>query len=154
MTSAIKETLLITVFAMVAIGIWTDNAVAQSISPAPFTRAQSDAGRLTYVTSCASCHGDGLEGKGSPALAGKAFIASNFGQHTVADLYSFIQKSMPFCDGGTLAAESYTDIVAFILEANGAKSGDQPLTPAASVKVSDIATGDMPAGFLSGVTPK
>jgi mono/diheme cytochrome c family protein len=148
------EKLLATLAGIVATGFCAASALAQTISPAPFTQAQSDAGREAYVTSCASCHGDGLEGKGSPALAGKAFIASNFGQHTVAELYNFIQKSMPFCDGGTLAAKTYTDIVAFILEANGAKSGDQPLTPAASVKVSDIATGDMPAGFLSRVTPK
>jgi cytochrome c len=154
MTAAIKNILLIAVFAMVAIGKWTDNAVAQSINPAPFTQAQADAGRQGYLTSCASCHNEDLSGKGAPALAGKAFIASNFGQHTVAELYGFIQKSMPFCEGGSLAAESYTDIVAFILEANGAKPGDQPLTPATSVKVSDIATGDMPAGFQTDVTPK
>jgi cytochrome c len=154
MAAAKRDVFLIATFAMVAIGGWTDNAIAQSINPAPFTQAQADAGRQSYLTNCASCHDENLSGKGAPALAGKAFIASNFGQHTVAELYGFIQKSMPFCDGGSLPAESYTDIVAFILEANGAKPGDQPLTPATSVKVSEIATGDMPAGFLGGVTPK
>lgn len=149
-----KNALLIAVLAIAASDIWTNNAVAQSINPAPFTQAQADSGRQSYLTNCASCHNEDLSGKGAPALAGKAFIKSNFGQATVAELYGFIQKSMPYGDSDSLATESYLSIVAFILEANGANPGDQSLTPAASVRVSEIATGDMPAGFLSGAKSK
>ena len=148
------RSVLTVICALAVIGAFVDQAAAQTITPAPFTQAQADAGRQSYVTSCASCHNEDLSGKGAPAVAGKGFIASNFGKGTVGELYSFIQKSMPFCEGGSLATKSYLDIVAFILEANGAKPGSQPLTPASDVKVNDIATGDMPAGFLSGATPK
>ena len=142
------------IFAVIAIGAFVDKASAQSINTGPFTQGQADAGRQSYMTSCASCHNDDLSGKGAPAVAGKGFIASNFGKGTVGELYKFIQTSMPFCEGGSLATETYLNVVAFILEANGAKPGSQPLTPTSDVKVNDIATGEMPAGFLSGATGK
>jgi cytochrome c len=134
---------------IVAAVLWAAPASAQTISPAPFTQAQSDAGRQTYAASCASCHGDNLEGKGAPALTGKDFATSTFAGRTTGQLYTFIQNSMPFCEGGSLATEAYVNVLAFILQANGAKPGDAPLTPTSSVKVGDIITGDMPAGFMN-----
>jgi cytochrome c len=139
--------------AAAAFGLWTGCA-AQTLSPAPFTQAQSDAGRQDYATSCASCHGDNLEGKGAPALTGKEFATSAFAGETTAQLYKFIQTSMPFCDGGSLASNAYLDILAFILEGNGAKPGKEALTPATGVKVGDIITGDMPAGFMNSTGAK
>jgi mono/diheme cytochrome c family protein len=129
--------------------LWAGCALAQAVTPAPFTQAQADAGRREYADSCVSCHGDNLQGKGPPPLAGKEFAAASLGKGTVGQLYAYIQKSMPFCQGGSLATTAYLDIVAFILEANGAKPGNEPLTPAASVKVSDIITGETPPGFLN-----
>ena len=130
--------------------LWAGCAFAQSVTPAPFTQAQSDAGRKAYGESCASCHGENLEGKGPPPLAGKDFAASSFGKRNTNDLYAYIQTSMPFCQGGSLATDVYVDIVAFILQANGAKPGSQPFTPTTSVKVADIITGEMPPGFING----
>ena len=124
------------------------SAQAQIISPAPFTHAQSEAGREIYAASCASCHGDHLEGKGPPALAGKEFVDGPFGRRSVAQLYTYIQSSMPFCEGGSLASGAYLNIVAFLLEANGAKPGNEALTPTTGVKVNDIITGEMPPGLL------
>ncbi len=112
-------------------------ANAQSISPAPFTQDQADAGRDSYITSCASCHGPHLSGGDAPALIGEAFNAS-WGKHTTAELYTFIQRLMPFCQGGTLADDAYTDIVAFILSQNGAKAGSQALTSTTNVRIGDI----------------
>lgn len=139
---------------MATISLWGSDAVAQTINPAPFTQAQADAGREAYATSCASCHNDDLSGKGAPALVGKSFVESDFGSQTTAQLYKFIQSSMPFCEGGSLAVDSYVNILAFILEANGAKPGSQPLTPTTSVKLNDIITGDMPAGLLGSAKTK
>jgi alcohol dehydrogenase (cytochrome c) len=129
-------------------GLLIAPTLAQTISPAPYTQAQADAGRESYMTSCASCHNEDLSGKGAPALAGKTFIDGAFGKRPVAQLYTFIHNSMPFCEGGSLANETYLNIVAFLLEANGAKAGNEALTPDAAVKVSDIATGEMPPGLL------
>lgn len=151
MTSLKK--LLVTLIGVVAAAFCAASSVsAQTISPAPFTQAQSDAGRQTYAASCASCHGDRLEGKGAPALAGKEFADGAFGRRPVAQLYTFIQNSMPFCEGRSLASETYINIVAFLLQVNGAKPGNEPLTPTAGVKVGDIITGEMPPGFLKNPT--
>jgi mono/diheme cytochrome c family protein len=124
------------------------SASAQTISPAPFTQAQSDAGRQIYGASCASCHGDHLESKGAPALSGKEFAGGAFGKRPVAQLYNFIHNSMPFCEGGSLATDAYVNVLAFLLQANGAKPGNEPLTPTTAVKLGDIITGEMPPGFL------
>jgi mono/diheme cytochrome c family protein len=146
MTTKKKETSLIMAITISAIGLGP--ASAQAISPAPFTQAQSDAGRQTYAASCASCHGDSLESKGAPALSGKEFSGGAFGKRPVAQLYNFIHNSMPFCEGGSLATDAYVNVLAFLLQANGAKPGDTPLTPTTDVKLGDIITGEMPPGFL------
>jgi cytochrome c len=124
-------------------------AVAQTINPAPFTEAQADAGRQGYMNNCANCHGDDLSGKGAPALAGKDFASSQIGQLTTAQLYAYIQSAMPYDQAGSLSSDAYLNILAFILEANGAKPSDQPLTAAAGVKVGDIITGVPPVNFLA-----
>jgi cytochrome c len=146
--------LLATFAGVAATSLCAASAFAQAISPAPFTQAQSDAGRKIYAESCASCHGDNLEGKGAPALTGKDFATSSFAARTSAQLFTFIQTSMPFCEGGSLATDAYVNIQAFILQGNGAKPGDTPLTPTTSVKVGDIITGDMPAGFMNSAKSK
>jgi len=148
------EKFLATFVGVVATGLCAASASAQTISPAPFTQAQSDAGRKNYTESCASCHGNSLEGGGAPVLAGKEFADGTFGKRPVAQLYNFIHNSMPFCQGGSLATDAYVDIVAFILQANGAKPGDTPLTATIDVKVGDLVTGDMPAGFVNSSTSK
>ena len=125
------------------------SAVAQTISPAPLTVAQADAGRNSYMTNCASCHGDDLAGNGAPALAGKGFAASQIGQLTAAQLYTYIQETMPYGQSSTLTSETYVNILAFIMEENGAKPGDQPLTPSTNVIVGDIITGIPPANFVA-----
>jgi cytochrome c len=133
---------------VLATGLWAASVSAQTIRPAPFTQAQGDAGRQSYAASCASCHGASLQGGGAPALAGREFADGTFGQRPVAQLYTFIHDSMPFCEGGSLANDTFLNIVAFLLEANGAKPGNELLTSTASVKVGDIITGEMPPEFL------
>ena len=124
-------------------------AVAQTINPAPLTEAQADAGRKSYLSNCASCHGDDLAGKGAPALAGKEFAASQIGQLTAAQLYTYIREAMPYGQGSSLTEETYVNILAFILEVNGARPGGQLLTPTSDVRVGDIITGIPPADFVA-----
>ncbi|HKD47638.1 MAG TPA: cytochrome c [Rhizomicrobium sp.] len=135
-------------------GLQSVAAAAQTINPGPFTEAQTVTGRQGYRTYCASCHGDDLSGKGAPALAGKEFAASQIGQLTTAQLYAYIQSTMPYDQSGSLTSEMYLNILAFILEANGAKPGDQTLTPATSVKVGDIITGIPPTNFVHDAETK
>ncbi len=103
-------------------------ALAQQ-APGPFTAAQVAAGRAEYAENCASCHQADLSG-GTDALplAGKGFMAGWNGR-TTAQLYDKIHGSMPLGRGGSLDEKTYTDLVAFILHANGAAAGSAAFTP-------------------------
>lgn len=95
-----------------------------------YTKEQADRGRLLYEGACADCHGAQLEGGTSTALAGKEFIAS-WGKPslTLDDFYYIVRKTMPKDRAGSLPAEAYTDIVAFILQQNGFPAGEKALAP-------------------------
>jgi cytochrome c2 len=110
---------------------------AQALPPAPFTQQQADEGRKSYEIECASCHKADLSGGSSPALIGATFERA-WGRHTVAELYTYVKAMMPRCDGGSLADDDYTNIIAYLLSANGANPGGQELTPAAGAKIGDI----------------
>ena len=89
----------------------------------PFTAAQAAAGVTAYQANCATCHQPDLRGQGTaPPLAGPEFIAA-WGSRATGDLLSFIQLTMPPGNPGTLGADTYTNIAAFILRSNGARAG-------------------------------
>lgn len=61
-----------------------------------------------------------------PALYGEDFIGE-WSKHTVQDLFDMIMKAMPKDGPGSLRAETYVDIVAYLLQANEFPSGGQAL---------------------------
>jgi mono/diheme cytochrome c family protein len=97
-------------------------AMAQTeLATGPFTAAQSEAGRKAYITHCAACHQANLSGQGEAlALAGRPFMAG-WSNRTSQDLYKLIHASMPKGAPGSLEDETYANLTAFILHANGAK---------------------------------
>jgi mono/diheme cytochrome c family protein len=100
-----------------------------------YTDAQAKRGRESYEYSCATCHGPDLEGDSGrdvPALYGEDFIAE-WSKHTVKDLFDLTMKSMPKDSPGSLRAETYADIVAYLLQSNEFPSGGQELTADATV---------------------
>src|SRR5437868_10398035 len=99
-------------------------ALAQeNLAPGPFTADQVVAGRTAYMASCAACHQANLSGQGDALpLAGRQFIAGWSGR-TSRDLYNLIHASMPATAPGSLDNQTYANITAFILYANGAKPG-------------------------------
>jgi alcohol dehydrogenase (cytochrome c) len=111
----------------------------------PFTTEQADAGRATYLGHCASCHLPDLRGRNEAGeLAGSNFIRA-WNSRTTSDLVTFIRTTMPPGNRGNLGEENYVRLVAFLLSANGARAGNQPLTAAARVPIGSVATGTMPA---------
>lgn len=110
----------------------------------PFTAAQADAGATAYQANCATCHQPDLRGQGTALpLAGPAFIGA-WGSRAARELLSFIQLTMPPGNPGTLPADTYTNIAAFILRSNGARAGNQPLTADTQVLINTVATGQAP----------
>src|SRR5207237_433073 len=118
---------------------------AQTRTPAgPYTAEQAAAGRTAYEAYCASCHLPDLAGRNeAPALAGTNFMRV-WGARTMSTLLQYMQTTMPPGNRGGFGQETYVDLVAFLLEANGARAGERPLTAAAASSIGSIATGQMP----------
>lgn len=112
----------------------------QPEAPAVYSAAQAEAGRTVYATSCAGCHLPDLAGRNEASpLAGPNFLNA-WGRSTTRELYEYIARSMP-PGGATLSAEAYLAVTAFLLQANGAAAGTQPLTSATATAIGDIAMG-------------
>src|SRR6202045_4056575 len=101
---------------------------AQQRPAGPYTQDQAAAGRAIYQTNCSSCHADDLNGREGPQLAGANFVAQ-WGDRTAGELIKYIQSTMP-PGGAALPGDSYLSLAAFILDANGARGGNQALTAA------------------------
>ncbi|HKA18289.1 MAG TPA: PQQ-binding-like beta-propeller repeat protein [Blastocatellia bacterium] len=112
--------------------LWS-SGVSSAASPQSeglFTAAQATRGGTAYGKSCAECHGMSLEGKTSVALKGNRFISKwADGKHSVDDLYFVIRTQMPYGAPGTLSNQQYIDIVAFVLQNNGYRTGNKEMSP-------------------------
>jgi len=95
-----------------------------------YTFTQALRGESDYRRECVSCHMEDLQGNGQwvPGLAGDSFVARWSG-HSLADLFRFIQSTMPQTAPRSLSAGTYADIVAYILSANGLPAGKRELKP-------------------------
>jgi hypothetical protein len=127
--------------------------------PAVFTPAQADAGRLALRTNsfgvCTDCHTTALTGRNGdagelpplsslsedsqkmlspyrgkvPALVGPEFL-KRWASRSTKDLSKEFQDRF-----GNLPEETRLNLIAYILQANGALPGTQPLTAATDVPI-------------------
>lgn len=98
---------------------------AGSAMAAGFSAEQATAGKTAFESNCAQCHGFQLEGPDAPGLAGRD-VMQNW--DTAGGLYDFISVAMPPSAPGLLGEETYINIVAYIMQFNGASAGDTPLS--------------------------
>lgn len=94
-----------------------------------FSEEQAARGKPQFEANCGRCHNDALIGSQSgPALKGPTFLRRWSGD-TVGSLYVTIRDSMPNDANLTESVPEQTklDIVAYILSANGAPAGREPL---------------------------
>jgi alcohol dehydrogenase (cytochrome c) len=133
----LSRSLAFAVLALVGVSV----AAAQQVAPGAFTAAQATAGRAAYQQSCASCHLPDLRGSNeAPPLAGGNFLTA-WRTRTTADLFTRVHNTMPVNNPGSLGEQDALNIVAFILQANGAAAGPQALTATSSFAIGDIASG-------------
>jgi cytochrome c len=93
-------------------------ALARTVWEGVYTVAQAERGGAAYTQSCLSCHRDDLRGDNTaPSLVGESFTFL-WGDMPVGELAARIQKLMPPERPGSLPAQAYIDIVAFILQKN------------------------------------
>jgi len=115
-------------FAAPSIGQDAASAAAKGTTTATpvYTQEQADAAKSTYARSCASCHGDKLQGSGNaPPLSGFAFT-SYWNGKPISGLMEALQR-MPADSPGSLSEKQYADLLALILEYNESPAGDTEL---------------------------
>ncbi len=119
-------------------------SAAQQQPSGPFTAEQARAGQAIYGSTCAMCHLGDLRGTFEALpLAGANFM-NTWRNRTTKDLFDKIRSSMPLSNPGSLSEADTANLVAFLLQSNGAKPGDQPLTPDTLVPIGSVATGAAP----------
>ncbi len=127
-----------------------------------FTSAQAESGRTAYENTCGKCHTPTLMGRKGELgelppvsslsasyrefigprgfvapLAGKTFI-DRWGSKTAAQLISRFQETVDFFPPEGMDRETTVNIMAYVLQVNGAKAGNRPLTRTTDVVVSSI----------------
>ncbi len=103
--------------------------------------SQAENGRTAYTRSCAICHRTDLQGNfEAPPLAGTNFL-NYWRDRTPRELFERVRDSMPPDRPGRLGDQAYLDIVAYLLQANGAPAGDQMLTATTAVPIGTVAAG-------------
>lgn len=116
-----------------------------------YTRAQANGARITYLGTCAACHGSRLNGapdeadmSPAPPLAGTVFIR-NWNGRTLAALFEYTRTKMPIRNPGQLSDQQYIDVIAYMLSYDDAPAGSEKLLPEMST-LGDIAIVPNPEG--------
>jgi alcohol dehydrogenase (cytochrome c) len=136
--------------ALVAVALGASAAHAQS---AAFTEAQAAAGRSSYLANCVGCHLADLRGANEARpLVGPDFMRT-WGGRTAQELVAFLSVTMPPPPAapGSLGTQSYVNLAAFLLQANGAAAGADSLTAASTVSIGSVATGTMSDSFRAAL---
>lgn len=133
LTLAARGIGLLALVAAVASGVHSSGVHAQaqaeadrlSVWDGAYLEEQATRGKGEYEYNCASCHINDLAGDpiaDVPPLAGDDFLSVWDGK-TLKELMDFIRTNMPEDNKGSLNAQVYTDIGAYLLQANKFPAG-------------------------------
>ena len=93
-----------------------------------FTEAQAASGRAVYRQQCASCHGAELEGQHlAPGLTGERFDRTWRGKPASALMFHLRRMPPNTSAAGGLGDETYANVLAYLLQANGQEPTDGSL---------------------------
>jgi alcohol dehydrogenase (cytochrome c) len=122
-----------------------------TVSAWGFTRDQAAAGGAAYEQYCATCHGANMRQLPEALIAGREFVAK-WANRGTNELIDQIRTAMPPDNPGGLREETYLDIAAYLLQANGGAADTQALTTATAAPIGDslTATSGSPPAATSG----
>jgi mono/diheme cytochrome c family protein len=107
-------------------------AAAPTVWDGVYTDVQAKAGESTFKSYCMECHGEDLAGREqAPALAGAPFL-EKWNKATLKKLLETME-GMPPDNPKSLTAKQYTEVVAYILNANEFPAGKTALPEDRSV---------------------
>ena len=116
----------------------------RSILDGAFTAEQASRGAALYDRHCQPCHREDMQGDGllTPAMGGRAF-GNRWSGDTLATVLRFIGGIMPFDAAGTLDAQTYADVLAYVLQFSGYPAGNDEI-PADATALQSIAVERVP----------
>ena len=101
---------------------------ARTVWDSVYSTAQAGRGETAYAKTCARCHGASLGGGDeSPALTGGNFLG-NWNGLPLSDLQTRIKTTMPSDSVGVYDKKLVTDVMAYLLKANGFPAGAAELS--------------------------
>src|SRR5690606_12349025 len=98
------------------------------------------AARATFEQTCATCHGANLRLLPNALLAGPEFVG-RWGNRATSDLIAQARSTMPPDNPGGLPAETYANIVAYMLQANGGTASATAIGAATTARIGEGLTG-------------
>jgi len=113
-----------------------------STSAFAFTAEQAAAGRGAYEQACAACHGATFRQLPNALLAGTEFLG-RWGNRATSELIAQARSTMPPDNPGGLPADAYTNIVAYLLQANGGTPSATAIGPDTTARVGLGLTGQV-----------
>ena len=99
--------------------VQTPTSGAVTTASGVYTAAQAKRGEQTYMNVCVACHPAGT-------YTTDAFRQKWNGAQ-LSDLFELVASTMPKQEPGSLTANDYADVVAYLLKINGAPTGKQEL---------------------------
>ncbi len=115
---------------MVVAALICGPALAQELglTDGVYSDSQASRGGRIYRQVCSSCHAPNRGGGGwGPGRRGGPCIGPWDGER-LAEVMSYMQETMPQDNPGSLSAEDYTDVLAYVLKVNEFPAGDLDLT--------------------------
>ena len=110
------------VFCGAAASLTVELLAGQTPAGVTYTEDQAQAGRVAYEQLCAVCHMGNLTGAlEAPELAGPNFL-NQWGRRPVRELFDYLRATMP-PEGRRPSDDGYSNIIAYILRANGLPAG-------------------------------
>ena len=116
-------------------------------SPASYSKAQADRGKVVYGQYCSTCHLESLKGNCTENLSSATYVCGATGSapplvgasfmkrfYSVGDLYSRVRWTMPAPGENTLSTQDNLAVVAYLLQANGVPAGAQELRAGNALK--------------------
>lgn len=105
-----------------------ETAAAATLPPV-FTTDQAARGRKAYESACIDCHGSRLDnGEFGGAPLNGAWFRNKWGNGSLVALFAFTKAKMPPDRPGTLNDQTYSELIAYLLEENGYAPGGKELT--------------------------